>query len=630
MTSNAQSPDLRSEVDRLISAGSADLASASLAELWRKEAGTAVAPFLVSRSEQLRGKISMLAYRAVVLRSFTVEPAIPLLRAEAFVRGIDLAVKIGDFNAFAQEILDSNSDLYRFDPNAAILAARTSDLAPELWNQSADLSSETVSGIVQRVASSFAQWIRAFRERSTAALIVHSLEQPARASAGVLDAQQENGQSAAIQQINRELKQFASQHRNVYVLDYDGLVARHGRLRWHDERKWLIARMPVAADHLIYLAREWMRFLVPLSGKTAKVLVTDLDNTLWSGVIGEDGMTGIKLGPEYPGAAYQQVQRAMLDLSRRGILLAICSKNNPDDAMEALKSHPGMLLKPNDFAASRINWTDKAQNLREIASELNLGIDSLAFIDDNPFEREQLRKILPEVTIIDLPDDPLGYAAAVRDCPAFERLALSSEDQQRTTMYAQQRERAQAGENFQSKEDFLRYLEQQAEIAAVSPATLARVAQLTQKTNQFNLTTRRYTEQQISEMASRPEYKVLSIKVLDRFGDHGLVGIAITLDEGQTCNIDTFLLSCRVIWRTVETALLSQLADQASSRGCHRLVGWFLPTKKNAPAREFYRQHGFELVQENGEGTLWSLDLTKQKIGIPEWVKVVTVNGGTH
>lgn len=626
MTSNAL--DLRSEVDGLISTGSADLASASLADLWRKEAGTAVAPFLVSRFEQLRGKISMFPFRAVVLRSFTVEPAIPLLRAEAFVRGIDLTTKIGDFNAFAQEILDSTSDLYRFEPNAAILAARTSDLAPELWNQSPDLSSEAVSGIVQRVSHSFAQWIRAFRERSPAALIVHSLEQPARVSAGVLDAQEENSQAAAIQQINRELKQAVSQHHNVYVLDYDGLVARHGRLRWHDERKWLIARMPVAADHLIYLAREWMRFLVPLSGKTAKVLVTDLDNTLWGGIIGEDGMTGIKLGPEYPGAAYQQLQRALLDLSRRGILLAICSKNNPDDALEALKSHPGMLLKPKDFAASRINWTDKAQNLREIASELNLGVDSLAFIDDNPFEREQLRKILPEVTIIDLPQDPLGYAAAVRDCPAFERLALSSEDQQRTTMYAQQRERAQAGENFQSKEDFLRYLEQQAEIAAVSPATLARIAQLTQKTNQFNLTTRRYTEQQITEMAARPECQVLSIKVLDRFGDHGLVGIAITMDEGQSCNIDTFLLSCRVIGRTVETALLSQLADKASSRGCKRLTGWFLPTRKNAPAREFYRQHGFEVVQDSGEGTLWSLDLTKQKIDAPEWVKVVTVNGG--
>jgi FkbH-like protein len=630
MTTTTQTPDLRSEVDQLIAAGSAELAAASLAELWRKEPGTVVAPFVATRFEQLRGKVPMLSLRTVFLRSFTVEPAVPILRAEAFLRGIDLNVKVGDFNAFAQEILDPGSSLYKFDPQAVILAVRTPDVAPDLWNQYADLAPDAIAGITKRVSESFAQWVRSFRERSSAALIVHSLELPPRSSAGVLDAQQENGQSAAIQQINLELKRIATQHRNVYVLDYDSLVARHGRLRWHDERKWLIARMPIAADHLLYLAREWMRFLVPLSGKTAKVLVADLDNTLWGGIIGEDGINGIKLGPEYPGAAFQQLQRAMLDLSRRGILLAICSKNNPDDAMEALKNHPGMLLKLKDFAAVRINWTDKGQNLREIASELNLGIDSLAFIDDNPFEREQLRKLVPKVTIIDLPDDPLGYAAAVRDCPAFERLALSSEDQQRTAMYAEQRERTQAEQNFQSKEDFFRYLQQEAEVAPVNAATLARVAQLTQKTNQFNLTTRRYTEQQVAEMAARPECQVLSIAVRDRFGDHGLVGVAITHDDGNSCEIDTFLLSCRVIGRSVETALLSYLVSKAAARNCRQVVGRFIPTKKNAPAREFYAQHGFEKQEENHDGSVWSLSLPQNTIAIPDWIRLKTSDGDLH
>jgi FkbH-like protein len=630
MTTTTQTPNLRSEVDQFIASGSADLAAASLAELWRKEPGTAVAPFVVARFEQLRGKVPMVSLRTALLRSFTLEPAVPLVRAEAFLRGIDLSVKIGDFNAFAQEILDPGSSLYKFDPQAVILAVRTPDAAPDLWNHYADLAPDAIVGVIERVSESFAQWIRAFRERSSAALIVHSLDVPARPSSGVLDVQQHKGQSAAIQQINLELKRIASQHRNVYVVDYDGLVARHGRLHWHDERKWLIARMPIAADHLIYLAREWMRFLVPLSGKTAKVLVADLDNTLWGGIIGEDGINGIKLGPEYPGAAFQQLQRAMLDLSRRGIILAICSKNNPDDAMEALKNHPGMLLKLKDFAAVRINWDDKAQNLREIASELNLGIDSLAFIDDNPFEREQLRKLVPEVTIIDLPEDPLGYAAAVRDCPVFERLALSSEDQQRTAMYAEQRERTQAEQNFQSKEDFFRYLQQEAEVAPVNAATLARVAQLTQKTNQFNLTTRRYTEQQVAEMAARPEWQVLSIAVRDRFGDHGLVGVAITRDEGNSCEIDTFLLSCRVIGRSVETALLSHLVTKAASRNCRRLVGRFIPTKKNAPAREFYAQHGFEKHEENHDGSVWSLSLPQNTIAIPDWIRLKTSNGDHH
>ena len=619
--------ELRNEIERLISEQSAEEARARLGELWRKEPGAMAAAFLVSRFEQLRGKLPMLPYRVAILRSLTVEPAVSLLRAEAFVRSIDLTVKLGDFNAYAQEMLDPDSLLYRFKPDAVIFAVQTGDLAPDLWHQFADLSPDAVHAAVKRVTSSLQQWIRTFRERSSAAFIIHSLELPSHPSMGILDAQQNASQAWAIQQINQSLRQIAQEFRGVYVLDYDGLVSRHGRLRWRDERKWLVARMPVAADHLIYLTREWLRFLVPLSGKIAKVLVADLDNTLWGGVIGEDGMTGIKLGPEYPGAAYQNLQRAMLDLTRRGILLAICSKNNPDDAKEALENHPGMILRLKDFSAVRINWSDKAQNLREIAAELNVGIDSLAFIDDNPVEREQIRGILPEIAILDLPEDPLAYAAIVRDAPIFERLALSGEDQQRTSMYAEQRERSQAEQSFQSKEDFFRYLEQEAEVAPVTPLTLARVAQLTQKTNQFNLTTRRYTEPQIAEMAARPECQVLSIKVRDRFGDHGLVGVAITRDESESCEIDTFLLSCRVIGRNVETALLSHLAKVAADRGRKRLTGKFLPTKKNAPAEDFYAQHGFERVEQNAEGSVWSLNLQQHTIVTPEWIRLKTHEG---
>jgi FkbH-like protein len=354
----------------------------------------------------------------------------------------------------------------------------------------------------------------------------------------------------------------------------------------------------------------------------------DLDNTLWGGVIGEEGMTGIKVGSEYPGAAFQALQRVLLDLSKKGILLAVCSKNNLDDAMEALDKHPGMLVRSQHFATLRINWTDKSQNLREIAQELNIGIDSLGFLDDNPFEREQVRAALPEVTIIDLPQNPLEYAATVRDCPVFERLTLSAEDQQRTAMYAEQRQRAGAEQSFQSKEDFFRFLEQEAELNPVSELTLARIAQLTQKTNQFNLTTRRYTEAQITEMAKQAGWSIFSIRVRDRFGDHGLVGVAIAHDQGEQCEIDTFLLSCRVIGRTVETALLAHLAKSAAERGCKRLQGWFLPTRKNAPARDFYSEHGFELLAQSCEGSLWSLDLTQQEVAFPTWVKLITPNGG--
>jgi FkbH-like protein len=236
--------------------------------------------------------------------------------------------------------------------------------------------------------------------------------------------------------------------------------------------------------------------------------------------------------------------------------------------------------------------------------------------------------------VIDLPQNPLEYAAAVRDCPVFERLTLSAEDQQRTAMYAEQRQRGSAEQSFQSKEDFFRYLEQEAELEPVTDLTLARVAQLTQKTNQFNLTTRRYTEQQIAEMAAKPDWHIFSIKVKDRFGDHGLVGVAIAHDidasQGKHCEVDTFLLSCRVIGRTVETALLAHIAKSAAERGCNRLQGWFLPTKKNAPARDFYQQHGFERAESNGAGSLWALDLANSPLHPPEWIKLKVKDGAKN
>src|ERR1035441_2067247 len=619
--------DLRAEIDALIAQGIFDIAGRRLAELWRRDPASGTASFVISRFDELRDKLALTKFKLAILRSFTVEPIVPLLRAEAFAYGIDLEVHVGDFNTYVQDILDGQSSLYRFAPNAVVLAVRTDQAAPELWRDFADLAPKVAQQAAERVVRGYEQWIGAFRKHSQAALIVHSLERPSSPSLGVLDSQSEAGQSGLLRQINRELRRIAEGFHGVYSLDYDALVARHGSEHWHDERKWLTARLPIAAGYLLQMAREWMRFIVPLSGRTAKVLVVDLDNTLWGGVIGEDGMAGIKVGPEYPGAAYQALQRALLDLSRKGILLAVCSKNKLDDALEALEKHPGMLVRAKHFAAMRVNWTDKAQNLREIAQELNVGIDALAFLDDNPFEREQVRAALPEVTVIDLsskdlPKNPLEYAAAVRNCAAFERLTLSAEDQQRTEMYAAQKQRTGAEQTFQSKEDFFRFLEQEAELEPVSDLTLARVAQLTQKTNQFNLTTRRYTEPQIAEMAKKPEWHVFSIKVRDRFGDHGLVGVAIAHDKGEQCEVDTLLLSCRVIGRTVETALLAHLAESAAQRGRKRLEGWFLPTKKNAPARDFYQQHGFEWQVSNCEGSLWTLDLKSSTLRCPDWIKL--------
>jgi FkbH-like protein len=619
--------EARREIDHFIAAGEITFAARALSDLWVHEGSPSAASFVVQRFEQLRTSLKLQPYGLAILRSFTVEPMVPLLRAAAFCAGIDLTIHVSDFNAHVQAIMESGSTLYGFAPDAVILAVQTRDVAPELWDNTSALTAEQIQAVVTRVASEFRDWVRAFRKHSSAHLILHNLEQPLTPSRGLLDGRQGVTQTSAIAQINAEARAIASEEVGVYVLDYDALIARHGRDTWHDERKWVTVRLPIAAPNLNYLVHEWMRFLHPLTGKVAKALVVDLDNTLWGGIIGEDGMEGIRLGTEYPGSTFQAVQRALLDLYQRGILLAVCSKNNREDALQALEKHPGMILKPSHFATMRINWTDKSQNLREIAQELNIGIDALAFLDDNPIERQQVRSALPEVFVIDLPGDATGFPRAIRECPRFERLSLSAEDQQRGAMYQAQREREHLEQGVTSREDFYRSLQQEAEISPLSKGTLARVAQLTNKTNQFNLTTRRYSEQQISDLVASGGWECFSIRLRDRFGDNGLVGLAITHLQGDTSEIDTLLLSCRVIGRTVETAFLSFLADRARAQGARHLQGWFLPTKKNAPARDFYSAHGFTAVHQNGDGTLWTFDLAANPLPAPEWIRLRILDG---
>lgn len=624
-----ESTRLRTEADELIAAGEATTAARRLAELLRADAGSAAASFVVSRYERLRGQLPLVPYRVALLRSFTVEPLLPLLRAACFTAGIDLNVHVGDFNAYAQEMLDPDSTLYRFAPDAVILAVQTRDLAPDLWHDFARLDTDARRAIAARVVENFQDWTSAFLRHGRAHLVLHTLEAPATPCLGLLDnAGDTPGQAGTLRLINDELRRLASASNSIHLLEYDALVARHGRTRWHDERKWLAARLPLAAHSLPHLVAEWMRFLRPLTGRVAKAVAVDLDNTLWGGVVGEDGLHGLKLGAEYPGAAYLEVQRALLDLKARGLLLCLCSKNNGAEAVEAVETHPAMLLRMKDFAAARVNWNDKAESLRELAAELKIGLDAVAFVDDNPVEREHVRAQLPEVHVVELPADPFDFARALREEAVFERLTLSDEDRARTSYYEAERERTALQGRTTTREDFLRSLAQEAEVAPVTDATLARAAQLTQKTNQFNLTTRRYTERQLADLVARSDWHACTLRLRDRFGDNGIVGLALARRAAAVWELDSFLLSCRVIGRTVETALLAHLVETARAAGATRLLGRYLPTRKNIPARDFYAAHGFALVSEqeddeSGGGSLWSLDLTRQTVECPAWIRLV-------
>jgi len=565
-----------------------------------------------------------LRLKVAFLRSYTVEPAIPLLRAMARLEGIDLTVKVGEFNSYAQEVLDPEGWLYEFNPDLVFLACQTRDLAPDLWSGLDERLNTDSDSVVARIVTPIVTLIEQLRLRTNASLVIQNLEQPVMPSAGLLDSRNEAGQKALIDLVNQRLAVQVLKYKNAFILDYDALVARHGRERWTDEKKWLTSRAPVAADNLIFAAREYLRFVVPLSGRQSKVLVVDLDNTLWGGIVGEDGMTGIEIGAEYPGAAYRALQAVILQMAKRGILLAICSKNNLHDALEVFEKHPEMLLRLKDFAAIRINWIDKAQNLRDIATELNVGIDSLAFLDDNPVERQRVRLELPEVAVIELPVDPMKYAGTLLACPMLERLAITAEDRARGSYYVSQRERKSSEAAAGSLEEFYRSLEMKAEIVAVTPTTLARIAQLTQKTNQLNTTTRRYSESEVNAMAQDPAWSLFGVKIIDRFGDNGIVGVVFLRLEKPEVIIDTFLLSCRVIGRTVETMMLSQVCRIGIAAGCVKVTGWFLPTKKNEPAARIYSSNGFMKTRETPDGSLWELHLSKS-IQNPAWISLPTL-----
>jgi FkbH-like protein len=611
---------LRSAVDTAIGDQNPNLALARLHQLMREAPSIANAQFVLDRAPRVTDSASRVRMRLAILRSFTLEPLVPILRAAAILHGVELEVWVGGFNSYAQELLDGNSGLDEFRPDVVLLAVQTRDLVPGLWSGYEEVDSSAAETVVQGTIRDLHDWMGTYRSRSRAHIVVQNFELPDAVESGILGAQSITGRRQLVEKINGLLVGVAGEMVGVHVLDYDGLVARHGRMHWHDERKWLTARMPLASESLMPLAQEYVRFLLPLAGRSAKALVVDLDNTLWGGVVSEDGLDGIQVGPDYPGAAYQELQRAILAVRSRGVLLAIASKNNEADALEALDRHPGMLLRSGDFAALRINWNEKANSLREIADELNIGVDSLAFLDDSQVEREHIRLQLPEVTVIELPADSMLYAQAVRETQELERLGLTREDHDRGRLYEEDRRRSELHREATSLENFLRALKTEMAMSTLELDSLTRVAQLTQKTNQFNMTTRRYSDQEIQVIAADPNARIYQVRARDRFGDNGIVGVAITRDSDGVCEIDTFLLSCRVIGRALETAMLARIAGDAIERGSRRLRGWFLATRKNAPASAFYASQGFTLLESGDGGTLWELDLDVRQPRCPDWI----------
>jgi len=550
-----------------------------------------------------------------VLSSFNVDLLPPML-VEALERsGTRAEVTLGEFGQIAQEALQPDSGLYRAEPDAVVVVPAVEDmLGPLFEGGPASLAEGDAEALVDQRLAELSATIDALLDRLvgvTCYLVVFGTHRAP--FEHVLDPGAGHRGQAAVERFQAGVRTLGERSERVLVVDWDWHVRSVGSAAYGDDRLWYLGRMRLAPTGLAALGELVAQHVAAYRGEARKVVAVDLDGTVWGGVVGEVGLQGLELGEEGLGLAFQDLQRELRKLHDAGVLLVACSKNNPEDVHEAFERHHGMVLRREHLVAERVNWQDKATNLRELAAELNLGLDSFVFLDDNPVERDWVSRSLPQVAVPDLPEDPARRPAFLRDLPHFRRITVTDADTQRAGSYRAQGSRLRLRSDTLSFDEFLRSLEQEVTIEAVHDGSVARAAQLCQRTNQFNLTTRRHTVADIERMRASDEVELYTLALQDRFGDSGITGLAILRFEDEEAEVDTLLMSCRVLGRRVEDAFLSFLGDRARARGAHHLAGRYLPTPKNAQVERFYPDRDFEAT---GEGA-YRLDLSAQAMPAP-------------
>ena len=567
---------------------------------------------LLSRARKMDRPPARVKKRVALIGSGSLAFWAPVLRPIAFAADIDVDLLVGEFEQYQQEILSPDSPLAQFNPEVVILATNRHSLG--LLDETAD-PDRAVSSYIEPLKQLWTQCA----QRWGASVIQHNFEIPEVDPFGRLSAALPGGRARLLQRINLALWD-ASTKANVAVLDVEQIAGSYGKQRWHDPTLWISAKQYPAPDALALLARHEASLLRALCGLTAKCVVLDLDNTLWGGIIGEDGIGGIRLGGTPEGESYIAFQRYLCGLRDRGIPLAVCSKNNPEDALAPFREHPEMLLKPEDFAVFKANWEPKPDNLRSIASTLNLGLDSLVFIDDNPVERASVRAELPEVEVPELPADPALFSTALHRSLLFEALSLTSDDRNRAGSYRENAQRQELLTSSTNVEEFLAGLKMRIELRRFDEANLPRIVQLINKTNQFNLTTRRTSAQAVEQLMHDPLSYTQFMRLHDRFGDNGITGILIARREGHRYRIDNWLMSCRVLGRRVEDIMLIALLRFAAREGASEILGEYLPTAKNGQVAGLYERFGFKDAGQSPEGgRLFLRRLDGSGLGFPDW-----------
>jgi len=555
--------------------------------------------------------------RLALLGGYSLYPLRELVEHICETEGFPCELWLGDFDNYIAEITDPGSGLYTFAPQVALLlpSEHRCRYPGKLTDPRALQQAEA-----GRVVDSILELVRTLHEKTRAEIIVTNFRLPARHDLGAYRSRTLGSDWSFRKWVNLELGLSAPPY--LHICDLEFLAHRHGGLRAHDARGWFESKQPCSPELLVEVAREVAHLIGSLRRAPKKVLVLDLDNTLWGGVVADDGVEGIEIGDTSPrGEAFKAFQKYIVSLKDRGTLLAVCSKNDEAKAKEVFAKHPEMVLRLDDFVSFQANWEPKSENLRKMAGELNLGLDSLAFVDDNPAEIEIVRQFAPEVATILLGPDPSEYVTQLEDCRLFEPHAITSEDVERTANYHSESRRKALFASVTDMGAYLRSLEMEASIGEFAPMDVRRLAQLINKSNQFNLTTRRRTEADLLALMSDPDYIGFSARLKDRFGDHGLISIVIARKTGDTIGIDTWLMSCRVLKRQVEDEVLNELARLAKERGCVRITGVYLRTAKNEMVRDFYENMGFTLTAEDENSREFELALEKFET-LPTRIKI--------
>lgn len=560
-----------------------------------------------------------------IICNATIEPFDQYLKAEAFKYDLLMDIYLVDHYRYTEEIMDKGSSLYANGTNLVILHLIGEELRPDLYHRFGELSIDDRKEIEMQTTSIINGLIDKIKSFSKCPLIVSNMIIPSLLSDTVTGHYNDNGYRFIFNRLNESIYKNTSAERGIYYFDLDGVVNMVGKDNYRDIKRWYLAKQPFSNSFMPILSREYMRYILPITGKNKKCLILDLDNMLWGGIAGEDGLENIDIGETPKGRAYLQLQREILNLHNKGIILAINSKNNLEDALMIIDKHPDMILKRKHFAAMKINWNDKAENIKLIAGELNIGTNSMVFIDDMPEERELVRMELPEVIVPDMPDEPASYVSVLKSLPVFDSLFITEEDKERGRLYAEDSQRIQIKKSYMDIKDYYIALEIKVDIGRADKFTIPRISQLTMKTNQFNLSTRRYSPEEIAELSSSEKNIVLWLRSEDKFGSNGIVAVAIIKKESLFWFIDTFLMSCRVIGRTIEKAFLSYIISMARAENINEIKAEYIPTVKNQPAKDFLKENGFLKSDENSTRIIWAQKINGLNVECPSWITIAVV-----